>query len=173
MVALHWMTSPNPIKLVNSGIKHEAMIPLAISTFHYPCIPHKKKNNLPDLLQYFREEITLPWLEYCIENLAGLTVELAHNELITKIIPNANAQLEDDQNEMNNRQIQDSIIQVYLELPILISMTWCWLHHLGFSYDTRKKSSFVDGHERLNVVFHCNESCQLNLTKLKPWTHQR
>ena len=47
---------------------------------------HKQKNPLPDLLDYFREEITLPWLEYCIENLANLTVELAHNELITKII---------------------------------------------------------------------------------------
>jgi hypothetical protein len=53
---------------------------------------HKEKNPLPDLLEYFQEEITLPWLEYCIENLADLTVELARNELITKIIPEVNAQ---------------------------------------------------------------------------------
>ena len=44
---------------------------------HFPLpIPriHKQKNPLPDLLEYFQEEITLPWLEYCIENLANLTV---------------------------------------------------------------------------------------------------
>ena len=37
---------------------------------------HKLKNPLPHLLEYFQEEITLPWLEYCIENLADLTVDL-------------------------------------------------------------------------------------------------
>jgi hypothetical protein len=101
---------------------------------------HKQKNPLPDLLEYFQEEITLPWLEYCIENLADLTVELACNELITKIIPNANAQKQSDVNgvdksggtgrnddedeDENNRRIQDCLLQVYLDFPISISMTW-------------------------------------------------
>jgi hypothetical protein len=38
---------------------------------------HKQKKPLPELLELFQEEIMLPWLEYCIENLADLTVELA------------------------------------------------------------------------------------------------
>jgi hypothetical protein len=100
---------------------------------------HKQKNPLPDLLEYFQEEITLPWLEYCIENLADLTVELARNELITKIIPNANAPSvsingvdectstdcddKDDENETNT-QIQNCLLQVYLDFPIFISTTW-------------------------------------------------
>jgi hypothetical protein len=116
---------------------------------------HKQKNPLPDLLEYFQEEITLPWLEYCIENLADLTVELARNELITKIIPNVSAQKQsdvngvdesgghdDDEDENKNRQIQDCLLQVYLDFPISISTTWRWLRRLGFSYDTRKKSFF-------------------------------
>ena len=50
-------------------------------------------------LEHVQEEITLPWLEYCINNCADHKVELAHNELITKIIPNANTQLVDGVNK--------------------------------------------------------------------------
>jgi hypothetical protein len=73
---------------------------------HFP-LPNpriqKQNNPLPDLLEYFQEEITLPWLKYCIENLADLTVELAWNELITKIIPDVNAQKQqEDLNRVND-----------------------------------------------------------------------
>ena len=51
-------------------------------------------------------------------------------------------------------------------------MTWRWLRRLGFSYDTRKKSFFVDGHERPNVVCRRNEFCLLYLSKLEPKTHR-
>jgi Zn-finger protein len=44
---------------------------------HFPLPSRKQKKPLPELLELFQEEITLPWLEYCIENLADLTVELA------------------------------------------------------------------------------------------------
>jgi hypothetical protein len=47
----------------------------------------KQKTPLPDLLEYFCEEITVPWVSYCISNLADLTVELAQNELVMRIIP--------------------------------------------------------------------------------------
>ena len=149
---------------------------------------HKLKNPLPHLLEYFQKEITLPWLEYCIENLADLTVDLAQNELITKIIPNANAPSvingvdeyastdcddKEDENENNRQQqIQNCLLQVYLDFPISISTTWHWLRRLGFSYDTRKKSFFVDGHERPNVVFRRNEFCILYLSKLEPRTYR-
>jgi hypothetical protein len=99
---------------------------------------HKHKNPLPDLLEYFQEEIRLPWLEYCIEQLADVTVELACSELITNIIPNANAQRNqsdvdnEDENE-SNTQIQDCLLQVYLDCPVSISNTMAqapatWLH---------------------------------------------
>jgi hypothetical protein len=48
---------------------------------------HKHKKPLPDLLEYFQEEIMLPWNDYCIENLSDLTVEMAQNELVTKTVP--------------------------------------------------------------------------------------
>ncbi len=50
---------------------------------------HKAKKPLPDLLEYFQDEITIPWHHYCIENLVDLTIEFAQNELVSKIIPAA------------------------------------------------------------------------------------
>jgi hypothetical protein len=156
---------------------------------HFP-LPNSKiqrqKKPLPYLLEYFQEEITLPWIEYCTENLADLTVELAQNELLTKIIPNAIAQkpsdisgVDDDgvdneggsNDENNTSQIHDCILQYYTDFPISILTTWRWLRCLGFSYDFRKKSFFVDGHERPNVVSRRNEFCILYLSKLEPRTH--
>jgi hypothetical protein len=104
-------------------------------------------------------------------------VELARNELITNIIPNANAQrnqsdVDNEDENGSNRQIQDCLLQVYLDCPVSISMTWCWLRCLGFTYDTQKKSFFVDGHERPDIVFCCNEFCTLYLSNLEPRTHR-
>lgn len=160
-----------------------------------PKILHKQKQPLPDLLEYFREEITLPWLGYCIENLADLTVELARNELILSLIPSAATRTsntiaadeesdkelqssplveyeEQEQGGNKKQTIRDCLLQVYIECPISLSTTWRWLRRIGFSYDTRKKSFFVDGHERPNVVFRRNEFFTLYLTKLEPRTHR-
>ena len=136
---------------------------------------HKQKKPLPYLLEYFREAITLPWIEYCIRNLADLTVEQARNELITTIIPNAMA----DKTAMTNEDKEDaeattkeSLLKGYLDSPISFTTPWRWLRCLGFQYDNRKKSFFVDGHEQPNVVFHRNEFCKKYLTKLEPRTHR-
>jgi hypothetical protein len=134
-----------------------------------PCIL-KEKNPLPELLEYFQDEIMFPWVDYCITNLADLTVELAQNELVTKIIPNASAGI--DNKNANETQIQESLLEDYLQYPISISTTWRWLRRLGFSYDTRKKSFFVDGHERQDVVSRRNEFCVHYLSKLEPNTHR-
>ena len=162
---------------------------------------HKQKKPLPDLLEYFREEITAPWIDYCIGNLADLTVESARNELVTKIIPKYCSQAAtDDENEKNGEDIEsehgttnciserednsgenadqksqtikDCLLKAYLDSPISLTTTWRWLRRLGFHYDNRKKSFFVDGHERPNVVCHRNEFCTNYLSKLEPRTHR-
>jgi hypothetical protein len=90
-------------KLIGAGW----IILLQAKREHFP-LPdpkiHKQKKPLPDLLEFFREEITLPWIDYCIGSLADLTVESAQNKLITKIIPNYCLQVIDDdtaENETN------------------------------------------------------------------------
>jgi hypothetical protein len=60
---------------------------------HFPVPTNPKifnKKPLPELLEYFPEEIMSPWLGNCIEKLlADLTVEMARNHLVTDLIPSA------------------------------------------------------------------------------------
>ena len=80
---------------------------------------------------------------YCIENLADLTVELAHNELLTKILPNALAQQnqgvevgvdhEEEGPSNDGGRKNDCLLQIYTDFPISQTMTWRWLRHVGFS----------------------------------------
>jgi hypothetical protein len=59
---------------------------------------HKQKHPLPELLEYIPEEITSPWLGYCIENLADLTVEMARDQLVSSLIPSAAARTSSSNN---------------------------------------------------------------------------
>jgi hypothetical protein len=149
--------------------------------FPYPNI--LKKNPLPELLEYFLEEITAPWYSYCIEKLADLTVETARNHLVSTLIPSAVVEStitsgcgnEDNNNAHTDEQegggqsssstntIRDCLLQDYIERPISISTTLRWLRRLGFTYDTRKKIFFVDGHKRPNVVFKAAERVLLSI----------
>ena len=164
---------------------------------------HKERKPLPDLLEYFQDEITIPWHQYCIENLADLTIEFARNELVSKIIPAAfeaannnnivsgerdtvqegqhdcgdeDVNNGEETNGNNKHRLQrikaDCLLGVYIESPISLSTTWRWLRRLGFAYDSRKKTFFVDGHERPNVVFHRNQFCKDYLSKLEPRCHR-
>jgi hypothetical protein len=77
--------------------------------------------------------------------------------------------LENEDNVNSSRvqiqTIRHCLLQVYLKFPMSLSTTtWRWLRRLGFLYDARKKSFFVDGHKRPNVVFKRNEFCTLYLT---------
>lgn len=172
-----------------------------------PKVLNKQKHPLPELLEYMQEEITHPWLGYCTENLADLTVELARSEINNRLIPSAVAastslhhttntstnvssnqvqrrsddllQLVEahDSRHIENDSVQqhargDYLLQSYLEHPISITTTWRWLKRLGFSYSHRKKSFFVDGHERPDVIFKRNEFCTLYLKELEPRTHR-
>ena len=78
---------------------------------HFP-VPdpksHKQKKPLPDLLEYFLEEITMPWVDYCISNLTDLTVESAQNELVTKMIPTYCSEAADEENDENTANVQST-----------------------------------------------------------------
>ena len=49
-----------------------------------------------------------------------------------------------------------------------LTTVWRWIHTLGFSYDMRKKSVYVDGHERSDVVAYRNSFCTDYLTVYEP-----
>jgi hypothetical protein len=54
-----------------------------------PKVLHKQNHPLPELLECMQEEITHPWIGYCTENLANLTVDLARNKMNNRLIPSA------------------------------------------------------------------------------------
>jgi hypothetical protein len=60
-------------------------------------------------------------------------------------------------NVANNNQ-HDGTIELFLHAHRLKNMSfttsWRWMQLLGFKYDTQKKSVYVDGHEREDVVAH-------------------
>jgi hypothetical protein len=150
---------------------------------------HRDKKPLPELLEYFQEEIKLPWQQYCIENLADLTVDMAREQLINKTIPSAVEAMKKEEmsssddpsssidyrnndDKKDKRLKQDLLLRRYLQSPISSSTIWRWLHALGFSYSARKKTFFVDGHERQDVVVRRNEFCKEYLTKIEPRCHR-
>ena len=140
-------------------------------------------------------------MDYRITNLADLlTVELARNELITNIIPKCSSrqndngeEIDDDDNEIEYRPtaneeektadkqqenttqrktIRECLLQAYIETPVSVTTTRRWLRCLGFHHDSRKKSFFVDGHERPDVVCHRIEFCSNYFSKLEHRTHR-
>ncbi len=80
-----------------------------------------------------------------------------------------------DKNKKSNRLQRtkvDCLLSVYLESPISLSTTWCWLRRLRFLYDAQKKIFFIDGNKQPNIVFHRNQFCKDYLSKLEPRCHR-
>ena len=124
---------------------------------HFPMPNPKifKKKPLPELLEYFPEEITSPWLAYCIENLAHLTIEMARNHLVNVLIPCAAAAGDEEQGGLEDHSssttmmttrddeeeegtagnavttasstIRSLLLQDYIKIPISITTTWRWM----------------------------------------------
>ena len=106
-------------------------------------------NRIPSqsYLSISRTRIQKTRVEYCIQNLADLTVELASQmSLSRRLLLSSSAGI--DNGDAIDEQIQESLTRrLHIGCPISIPMTTVkWLRRLGFAYDTRKKSFFVDGH---------------------------
>jgi hypothetical protein len=53
-----------------------------------------------------------------------------------------------------------------------LTTAWRWMRLLGFHYDARMKSIYVDGHEREDVVTRNKKFCREYLTKYKPFCYR-
>jgi hypothetical protein len=78
-----------------------------------------------------------------------------------------------ENNRVQQQQAREEyLLQSYVERPISITTTWRWLKQLGLLFCQRKKSFFVDAHERPDVIFKRNEFCTLFLRELEPRMHR-
>jgi hypothetical protein len=122
----------------------------------------KSKSRLPDLLEYF-EDIKDEWVSYCIEKLADLTHQLAQTYMNDVLIPKLREKPRDKYSST-----QFIIMQRYEEKGISETTAWRWMRRLGFRYDNTKKTFYVDGHERPDVVVHRNWYTTEYLSVLEP-----
>ena len=124
------------------------------------------KRPLPPLLEVIPDAKD-QMVSFGIKNLATLTIESVHDFIVNKVIPRLAStwQRERMASTSNSDGIEpvddvadgiSTISNAFLNAHRLESMslttTWRWMRLLGFQYDTRKKSFYVDGHEREDVV---------------------
>ncbi|KAI2509106.1 hypothetical protein MHU86_5354 [Fragilaria crotonensis] len=77
---------------------------------------------------------------------------------------------QEEEDEQNKDKL---LIASFLKAHGLESMSfttaWRWMRQLNFKYEARKKSFYVDGHERDDVVANRKEFCKRYLTELEPY----
>ena len=100
-------------------------------------------------------------LDYAHNNLADLTLEYVRHHVVKTVLPDFISKAESDEAKY--------LGAYYIEHPPSITTVWRWMRRLGFKYDTRKKSFYVDGHERPEQRFHRARFCEEYLTKLEPF----
>jgi hypothetical protein len=62
----------------------------------------------------------------------------------------------------------DRFLETHGLSTVSLTTVWKWMRDLGFSYDLRKKSYYVDGHERSDVVEYRHSFCTDYLTVYEP-----
>jgi hypothetical protein len=151
------------------------------------------KRPLPRLLEMYpdaRDQI----VSFGVKNLATLTIEGIHNFIVSVVIPRLATVWKEDQQKVlatadnststaaaailsqedkHDNKNKELLTASFLKAHGLESMSfttaWRWMQLLNFKYDARKKSFYVDGHERDDVVQNRKEFCKQYLTELEPY----
>jgi hypothetical protein len=74
-----------------------------------------------------------------------------------------------EENQKASRTLISSFLHAYGLKTLSSSTVWRWMKRLGFDFDDRKKSFYVDGHEQEDVVANCKHFCSTYLTELEPF----
>ncbi|KAI2492861.1 hypothetical protein MHU86_21674 [Fragilaria crotonensis] len=151
------------------------------------------KRPLPRVLEIFptaKEQI----VAYAVKNLATLTIEAVHDFIVSTVIPRlagvwkkdgevatagianntSTAGVEEDVRDADapvsiNEQLISSFLKAHRLESLSFTTAWRWMRLLNFKYDARRKSFYVDGHERDDVVETRKEFCKRYLTELEPY----
>jgi hypothetical protein len=128
---------------------------------------------LPRLFEKFPEAKD-SIVEFAVKNLTTLTLESLHEFTITKLMPALFEIWKEEESELAKWKDDSEFLTMeqFLETHGLstvgLTTVWRWMHDLGFSYDMRKKSFYVDGHERSDVVAYRHSFCTDYLTVYEP-----
>ena len=113
-------------------------------SFTNPALVREGKIDLPPMLNNNPELVTLI-LSFCRQNIDRLNTEMVHSHIINDVLP------EIVKNIGTYRKDHDYCIDKLLSENGLKSLSIRtvnrWMHKLGFKYQTRKKTYYVDTHE--------------------------
>jgi hypothetical protein len=128
-------------------------------------------------------------ISFAVENLAKLMIEAVHDFILSNIIPqliktwkkedieevstgapsqNDTAGIEEDMNNGTSNAMCSFLKAHGLHL-FSISTAYKWMTLLGFCHDSRKKSFYVDGHEREDVIQDRIVFCKEYQTQFEPY----
>ena len=107
-------------------------------------VASSKKEKLPPILNA-NPDLVSGIIHFCRSNINSLSVELVHDFLITKAIPEL-------VNIVNKEQNTDectigSLMSVFGLQKLCIRTVQIWMNRLGFQYEPRRKTYYVDTHD--------------------------
>jgi hypothetical protein len=128
-----------------------------LDKFQHPDLTVRSgKTPEPSLFEHFPES-----KDTVKGNLADLTTELSRDFFLTKLL----VELAKDVDEVDERK---ELLECYEDNPPSTTTVWRWMRRLGHEHCTRKKSFYIDGHERADQRFHRKEFTEEHLLKLEP-----
>ena len=108
-------------------------------------IPIVNKEKLPPLLNANPELVT-GLLRFCRTNINTLSVELVQNFLHSKALPELASIIQNEQETRSEYSIKTLLNDFGLK-SLCIQTIQNWMAKLGFRYEQRKKTYYVDSHE--------------------------
>ena len=146
------------------------------------------KRPLPRLLEVFPDANKAQIISFAVKNLAKLTIEAVHDFILSNVIPrliktwkqediavstgapsqNDTASIEEDMNN-GTCNAMCSFLKAHGLHSFSLSTAYKWMTLLGFRHDSRKKSFYVDGHEREDVIQDRIVFCKEYLTQFEPF----
>ena len=107
---------------------------------------------------------------FCTANVATLSVESLCNFVHGTLMPETHALFLADLPPTAPDEVRtlEHFCHCFNLKNLSFTTVWRWMKHIGFTYDRRKKSFHVDGHERSDVVSERKTFCKTYLMELEP-----
>ena len=113
------------------------------------------KHKLPPFLLHNREVVT-NINQYAREHINELSAQLILEYLHEVIIPELVREVPNPENKSAD-QLTTELLHEYGLSKLSLETVTRWMNRLGFKYDVRKKSFYVDGHERQSTITYRND----------------
>ncbi|KAG7350939.1 hypothetical protein IV203_029977 [Nitzschia inconspicua] len=120
---------------------------------------------LPPFLRMFPDAAT-EIKQFCRVNLLNLDVETVHQFIWNKVFPKIYAVWASEQTSRGHTL--QSFLKLFRISVFSPQTTLSWMKQLGMKYANHKKSYYVDGHEREDVVTSRKLFCKRYLVDLEP-----